>query len=96
LVATERSNKRAMQLRAALVAQHATERVELTAERCDVLARNEGPCFDRVLVHPPSSSEARFHLDQESSWSDWKASKLSRLASDQRKLVFAAPAIDRV
>lgn len=95
LVANERSRKRAVRLRASLLAQHALDATELRAERCGNLARTEGPIFDRVLLSAPSSSEARFHLDQATSWADWKPSKLTRLASDQRKLLFAAAALLR-
>ncbi|MCA8978789.1 MAG: RsmB/NOP family class I SAM-dependent RNA methyltransferase [Planctomycetes bacterium] len=90
LVANERGTKRAGKLRAALAAQGVDDFVTLATDKSGALARREAGTFDRVLVAAPSSSEARFHLDQETSWADWKPSKLSRLASDQRKLLMAA------
>ena len=92
LVANERSAKRAGKLRAALAAQHVDDFVTRTTDKSGALARREAGTFDRVLVAAPSSSEARFHLDQETSWAHWNPAKLSRLASDQRKLLTAAVA----
>jgi 16S rRNA C967 or C1407 C5-methylase (RsmB/RsmF family) len=46
--------------------------------------------FDRVLLDAPCSSEGRFRLDDESSFSYWSPSKVKEMVRKQRRLLFSA------
>lgn len=90
LVANDRSKKRAFKLRAVLASQRVEDFVDVSVARGESFARREPGAFDRVLLDAPCSSEGRFHLDDASSWADWKPSKVKRLAAEQRRLLLAA------
>lgn len=46
--------------------------------------------FDRVLLDAPCSSEGRFRLNDESSFSYWTPSKVKEMVRKQRRLLFSA------
>ncbi len=46
--------------------------------------------FDRVLLDAPCSSEGRFQLDDESTFSYWSTSKVKEMVRKQRRLLFSA------
>ncbi len=46
--------------------------------------------FDRTLLDAPCSSEARFSIQEPTSWAHWSEKKIQELARKQRQLLFSA------
>lgn len=89
LVANDRSRNRCFKLRAILEQQGAGW-VETLNRPGESLARPFEASFDRVLLDAPCSGEGRFRRGDPESWSDWKSSKIKRLAGEQLRLLRTA------
>lgn len=89
LLANDRSRTRCFRLRSVLDQQGA-EWVEVSHGKGESMGRRSPESFDRVLLDAPCSGEGRFRIGDPASFSDWKPSKIKRLAGEQQALFTSA------
>ncbi len=89
IIACDVSRQRLYMLKSNLDQQHVTNVAHQLTNTTQIW-KKYGPMFDYVLLDAPCSGEGRFKSDDAASYEDWSMKKVERLASEQRRLMFAA------
>lgn len=89
VVALDSSRQRLYMLKSNLEQHHVTNVFPQLGNGTHIW-RKYGPMFDVVLLDAPCSGEGRFSTKDPNSYADWSVKKIERVASEQRRLMFAA------